>query len=238
MTATGWAGGHSFVVSAEWQRGGRLINVFSTFEHRAGRSVLSSSMSKPTKLFLTTFIHLFSQISLLHSSSTWYHCQRCNSGWEKGAMPLYVLTWQKLSCLDTSCSFHDMIPSSNWNGTSNVQLLYDVLVQQKPRGVSLDMALLLHERRRSTSCWAGSRRRWSSCMRRIAWLARDPGFQRKRPSSQCCRDIQASYLSKTNNKPCEKRNNWPLLVEIWAASKASFLSVVLWERFWDFNFVS
>ena len=60
-------------------------------------------------------------------------------------MPLYVLTWQKLSCLDTSCSFHDMIPSSNWNGTSNVQLLRDVLVQQKPRGVSLDMALLLHE---------------------------------------------------------------------------------------------
>ena len=191
MTATGWAGGHSFVVNAEWQRGGRLINVFFYFWTQ--RRKVSFVIINVSQNYKTLFNHIYpfvlSNIFCCFGSSSWYHCQRCNSGWEKGAMPLYVLTWQKLSCLDTSCSFHDMIPSSNWNGTSNVQLLLcDVLVQQKPRGVSLDMALLLHERRRSTSCWAGSRR-WSSCMRRIAWLARDPGFQRKRPSSQCCRDI-------------------------------------------------
>ena len=161
---------------------------FLLLKHRGGRSVLSSSMSKTTKLFLN-HIYPFGSLKYLCCCS-WYHCQRCNSGWEKGAMPLYVLTWQKLSCLDTSCSFHDMIPSSNWNGTSNVQLLRTRCSRtaETERSFPRYGTTTAWSEWRSTSCWAGSRR-WSSCMRRIAWLARDPGFQRKRPSSQCCRDI-------------------------------------------------
>ena len=92
MTATlvGWlAQGHSFVVNSGWlQRGGTLINV--SLEKR---SVLSSSTSN------LIFGMKEDGIVVLYLAAA-------AAGWQH----FTFLTWQKLSCLDTSCS-HDGIPS-------------------------------------------------------------------------------------------------------------------------------
>ena len=84
------ARGHSFVVNFGWlQRGGTLINV--SLEKR---SVLSSSTSN--LIFGMKEDGIVVVYLAIAAAAGWQH--------------FTFLTWQKLSCLDTSCS-HDGIPS-------------------------------------------------------------------------------------------------------------------------------